>query len=79
MAQNINNHIDKVNEQIAQGISKLIRSLDNVHQRVNALNNLTNKPNIQILKIIKSKALLNQDFETCEALDIYAQTHNIEI
>lgn len=79
MAQNINNQLDKLNEQIAEGISKLIRSLDSVNQRVDALNNLTIKPNIQALKLLKSKPLLNQDFETCEALNIYAQTQNIEI
>ncbi|WP_313185658.1 hypothetical protein [Sphingobacterium siyangense] len=79
MAQNINTQLDEVTEQLAQGISMLIRSLDSVNQRVDALNNLTNKPNIQTLKLVKNKALLNQDFETCEALKIYAQTRNIEI
>lgn len=79
MDKNINYQIDEVNERLAHGISTLIRSLENVQQRIDALNNLTKKPSLQILKHVKKQALFNQDFETCEALKIYAESQHIEI
>lgn len=57
----------------AKLISALIRSLDSCEERVKALRNLTNIPDIEMLSIVNEMAVLNQDFESFEALKIYAE------
>lgn len=79
MEEKINSQMNAILEKSAEGISILLRSLENLQQRVDALNNLSVKPTTQILKLIKEKALSNEDFETCEALKTYAESRNIEL
>lgn len=69
--------IDKTNESFANGISIILRNLDDLGQRIQALNSLTNKPTVDILMIVHKQALENEDYETCEALKIYADSQNL--
>lgn len=79
MLEKINSEMTATIEKFAEVISIFLRSLENLQQRVDTLNNLSVKPTTQILKLIKEKALSNEDFETCEALKTYAESRNIEL
>lgn len=78
MEEKIYSQMNALVEKFAEGISILLRSLDNHQQRVDTLNELSNKITPQIFKLIKEKALSNEDFETCEALKTYAELKNID-
>lgn len=71
------NEFIELNELLAETISALLMSMKNKDERIKGLNNLKNIPNVEILKIVNNKALEKEDFETCEALKIYAEANNI--
>lgn len=72
------NILDDTNEAFTEAISSILKSIENTQQRVNALHSLTNQSNAKVLKIVNYKALLKEDFETCETLKIYADVLNIK-
>ena len=52
--------------------------MENTEQRINALKIMRNQPNAEILRIVKNKAIEDQDYETCEALEIYSEEKGID-
>lgn len=73
------NQFFELNEILAETISSLLMSMKTKEERIEGLNRLNKIPSDEILKIVNNKALQREDFETCEALKIYAEANNIKL
>jgi hypothetical protein len=69
---------EKVQHKLAEGISILLRNMDDKQQRIDTLNAIKQPP-AEVLKIVNQIAIEKQDFETCEALKIYSADKGIEL
>lgn len=80
---NFKEEIDKIFNQcqnkLAEGISALLRSIDDREKRVEVLTNMENEPTLDILKRINKIAIDKEDYETCEALKIYSKNRGIKL
>ena len=74
---NLHTEIEKlhneVQDKLANGISTIIRNINDKEKIVEFLRNMKNKPTIDILKRINNIAIENEDYETCEALKEYSK------
>jgi len=80
---NYQNEMDKVFNQIqdklAEGISALLRNINDKVKSVEALTKMENQPTEDVLKRINKIAIDKEDYETCEALRIYAKNRGIKL
>jgi len=78
---NLQTEMDKlyneVQDKLANGISILIRSINDKEKIVKFLNNMKSQPEIDVLKRINKIAIENEDYETCEALKEYSKERGI--
>lgn len=64
---------------LAEGISSLLRSMEDKRQRLEALESMKNKPSVDILKRVNRIAIEKEDYETCEALKDYSKQRGINL
>lgn len=70
---------NKAQNSLAHLTSKFMRSRLSKKERIDFLHNLEEEPSIYILNRINKIALDNEDYETCEAIKIYANEKDILI
>lgn len=70
---------NEVQDKFANGISTLIRSINDKEKIVEFLKNMKNQPTIDVLKRINKIAIENEDYETCEALKEYSKERGITL
>ena len=63
----------------AEGISIIVRNINNKNRIVEFLKNLQNQPSIGVLKRINKIAIEREDYETCDALKEYANQKGINL
>ncbi|MFV0530438.1 MAG: hypothetical protein ACK5MD_03275 [Flavobacteriales bacterium] len=66
-------------DKLAEGISALLRNINDKERRVEFLTNMKNEPSIDILKRINKIAIEKEDYETCEALKLYSKKRGITL
>lgn len=80
---NLQEKMDKLfnqtQDKLAEGISALLRSINNKEKSVEFLTNMKNEPSIDILKRINKIAIDKEDYETCEALKLYSINKGITL
>lgn len=70
---------NSIQEKFAEGISLIIRNINNKNEIVEFLKNMENQPTIDVLKRINKIAIKREDYETCEALKEYSIQKNITL
>ena len=70
---------NEVQDKLANGISTLIRSINDKEKIMEFLKNMKNQPTIDVLKRINKIAIENEDYETCEALKEYSKEREITL
>lgn len=80
---NLQEEIDKLfnqtQDKLAEGISALLRSINNREKSVEFLTSMKNEPSIDVLKRINKIAIEKEDYETCEALKQYSEQREINL
>ncbi|MBK9299745.1 MAG: hypothetical protein IPN14_03775 [Bacteroidetes bacterium] len=80
---NLQEEMDKLYNEtqniLANGISTLIRSINDSEKIVEFLKNMKDQPTIDTLKRINKIAIEKEDYETCEALKKYSKEKEIEL
>ena len=71
------NSKEEVQNKLAEGLPTLIRNINNKKQIVEYLRNMKNEPSVNILNRINKIAIKKEDYETCEALNIYSKEREI--
>ena len=77
--EEMNELYNKAQNSLADLTSKFIRSRLSKKERIEFLHNLEEQPSVYILNRINKIALDNEDYETCEAIRIYANEKDILI
>jgi len=70
---------NEVQDKLANGISTLIRSINDRVKIVEFLKSMNNQPTIDVLKRINKIAIEKEDYETCEALKEYSKEREIKL
>jgi hypothetical protein len=70
---------NQVQDKLAMGVSTIIRSINDKEKIVVFLRKMKDLPSADIVNRINQIALKNEDYETCEALNIYAKERGIEL
>lgn len=70
---------NEAQDKLANGISTLIRSINDKEKIVEFLKNMKNQPTIDVLKRINKIAIEKEDYETCEALKEYSKEREIKL
>lgn len=70
---------NEVQDKFAEGISTLIRNINNKEKIVEFLRNMKNQPTIDVFKRINKIAIEKEDYETCEALKEYTKEIGINL
>lgn len=68
-----------IQDKFAEGISAIIRNINNKEQIVDYFKNMKNQPEIDILKRINKIAIEKEDYETCEALKEYSNQRGVNL
>jgi hypothetical protein len=80
---NLQEEMDKlyneVQDKLANGISTLIRSINDKDKIVEFLKNMKNQPTVDVIKRINKIAIEKEDYETCEALKEYSKEREIKL
>ena len=80
---NLQEEMDKlyneVQDKLANGISSLIRSINDKEKIVEFLGNMKDQPTIDVLKRINKIAIEKEDYETCKALKEYSKERKIKL
>ena len=66
-------------DKLSEGISTIIRSINNKNQIVAFLKKMENQPTIDVLKRVNDIAIKKEDYETCEALKEYAKQIGVQL
>ena len=70
---------NQTQDKLAEGISALLRSINDKEKSVEFLTNMKKEPSIDILKRINKIAIEKEDYETCEALKLYSKKRGITL
>jgi len=70
---------NSIQDKFSEGISIIIRNINNKNEIVEFLKNMENQPTIDVLKRINKIAIEREDYETCEALKEYSIQKNITL
>lgn len=73
----LKNLFDETQDKLAEGISAIIRSIDDKEQRLEVL--LKNNPSTDIVKRIHAVAVEREDYETCDAVKEFAKIKEIDL
>ncbi len=68
-----------IQDKLAEGISVIIRNINNKNKIVEFLKNMENQPTLDVLKRINKIAIEKEDYETCEAIKEYSIQKNITL
>lgn len=70
---------NEVQNKLAEGISTIIRNINDKDKIVDFLKKMKNQPTENVVKRINKIAIEKEDYETCEALKEYAIYKNINL
>ncbi|MBU3011100.1 hypothetical protein KO506_06780 [Polaribacter vadi] len=66
-------------EKLAEGISKLIRSIGSKEKRLAGLKSMKSKPSDENLKLVYKIAMEKEDYETCGTIKEYFDEKGIQL
>ena len=70
---------NEIQNKFAEGISTIIRHINDKDKIVDFLKKMENQPTEEVLKRINKIAIIKEDYETCEALKEYATFRKINL
>lgn len=71
--------LNQTQNKLAEGISTVMRSINNKEEIINYLTTMEKPPTIEMLKRINRIAIEKEDFETCQALIEYSNQKGITL
>ena len=71
--------LNELADKFAEGISTLIRSINNKEKIIEFLKGMKNQLPIEILKRINKIAIEKEDYETCDALKEYSTERGLTL
>lgn len=77
--EEIDKLFNELQDKFAEGISTLIRSINNKEKIVEFLINMKEQPKTEVVKRINKIAIENEDYETCEAIKEYSKIKGINL
>lgn len=77
--EEIDKLFNQTQDKLAEGISFLLRNINNKEKSVEFLKGMKKQPTINVLKRIKKIAIEKEDYETCEALKEYFKQRGINL
>lgn len=70
---------NKTQDKLAEGISTLIRNINDKEKIIEFLRSMKNQPTTAVLSRINKIAIEKEDYETCEALKEYSKEKGINL
>ena len=71
--------INQTQDKLAEGISSIIRNINNKERIVAFLKNMKNQPTEDTLKRVNKIAFENEDYETCDAIKEYTNQRGLTL
>jgi hypothetical protein len=71
--------VNQIQDKLAEGISAIIRNINNKDKIVEFLKNLKDQPSVETVRRINKIAIEKEDYETCEAIKEYSKEKGITL
>ena len=70
---------NQIQDKLAEGLSKFLRSIDTKEKRLYALTNMKKTPSIESLKRVHEIGIKNEDYETCDAITEFCKNNGMKL
>jgi len=78
-SKELDNVFNQIQEKLAEGMLKVLRSIDTKEKRLDALMNMKKTPSVESLKRVHEIGIKNEDNETCGAIIEFCKNKGLKL